>query len=173
MACHDKGCKPERYYVPYFPGWTEFTVTIPKMYWDTYSQEERIHRICELINKISCYCDMLGDKISDNRKDIDWLLSEFVEFKKHGFDDYYAVQVANWIAENLAYIYNHTIKQVWFGLTLDGHFVAYIPDSWNDIVFDTGFDYDLETYGRLILRWDADGENTNQTPEPNDNGIIG
>lgn len=172
MACHDKGCKPDRYYVPYFPGWTEFTVTIPKLYWDTYSQEERIHRIAALINKISCYCDMLGDKISANREDIDYLLSEFVEFKEHGFDDYYAVQVAQWIADNLAYIYDHTVKQVFFGLTLDGHLVAYIPDSWNDIQFDTGFDYDLETYGRLILRWNADGESeVNQTPEPQDNGI--
>lgn len=131
--------------------------TIPKMYWDTYSQEERIHRISALIDKISCYCDMLGDKISDNRKDIDYLLSEFVEFKEHGFDDYYAVQVAQWIAENLEYIYKETIKQVYFGLTLDGHFIAYIPDSWDDIQFDTGFDYsDQRKYGRLILNWNVD-----------------
>ena len=167
-------CKPapERY-VPYFPGWTAFTPTIPAAYWQTYSQEQRILCISKLIDKIACYLDMLGDKVSDNRADIDYLLSEFVEFKEHGFDDYYAVQVAQWIADNLAYIYNHTIKQVWFGLTEDGHFIAYIPDSWNDIRFDTGFDYDLETYGRLILRWDADGENVNQTPEPNDQGIVG
>lgn len=174
MGCHDAKCRPARYFVPYFAGWTEFTPTIPSMYWNTYSQEERIHRISALIDKISCYCDMLGDKISVNRKDIDYLLSEFVEFKEQGFDDYYAVQVAQWIADNLEYIYNHTIKQVWFGLTLDGHFVAYIPDSWNDIQFDTGYDYDLETYGRLILRWNADSEReVNQTPEPQDNGISG
>lgn len=157
MDCKDKGCKPYRY-VPYFPGWTEFTATIPKLYWDTYSQEERIHRITELIHKISCYCDMLGDKISDNREDIDYLLSEFVEFKEHGFDDYYAVQVAQWIADNLTYIYNHIIKQIYFGLDLDGHLICFIPDSWNDIIFDTGFDYDDQrTYGRLILKWHVDG----------------
>ena len=167
-------CQPcKERYVPYFPCWTEFTPTIPQAYWQTYSQEQRILCISKLIDKIACYLDMLGDKVSDNRSDIDYLLSEFVEFKEHGFDDYYAVQVAQWIADNLEYIYNHTIKQVWFGLTLDGHFVAYIPDSWNDIQFDTGMDYDLETYGRLILRWNADGENVNQTPEPNDQGIVG
>ena len=164
-------CKPYRY-VPYFPGWTEFSATIPKLYWDTFSQEERIHRITALIHKISCYCDMLGDKISDNRDDINYLLSEFVEFKAHGFDDYYAVQVAQWIADNLAYIYDHTIKQVWFGLSEDGHLLAFIPDSWNDIMFDTGFDYDLDTYGRLILRWNVDNaQPVNQTPEPNSQGI--
>lgn len=172
MACHDKGCKPDRYYVPYFPGWTEFTATIPKLYWDTYSQEERIHRIAALINKISCYCDMLGDKISDNRKDIDYLLSEFVEFKEHGFDDYYAVQVAQWIADNLEYIYEHTIKMVWFGITLDGHFVAYIPDSWDALNFDTGYDYGTDEYGRLMLYWDVDNaSDADQTPEDNQHGI--
>lgn len=167
MACHDKGCKPERYYVPYFPGWTEFTVTIPKLYWDTYSQEERIHRIAALINKISCYCDMLGDKISDNRKDIDWLLSEFVEFKEHGFDDYYAVQVAQWIADNLEYIFETTAKNVFFGINEQGYFVAYIPQGWDDLIFDTGMQYGVDTYGRLILRWDVDnsGESVNQRPE--------
>lgn len=144
-------------YVPYFPGWTAFTPTIPQAYWQTYSQEERILCISRLIDKIAAYCDMLGDKVSANRDDIDYLLSEFVEFKEHGFDDYYAVQVAQWIADNLEYIYNQTIKQIWFGLSLDGHLIAYIPDSWDDIMFDTGFDYsDQRTYGRLILKWNAD-----------------
>ena len=157
MACQDMNCKPDRYYVPYFPGWTAFTPTIPKAYWDTYSQEQRIHRICALMDKIACYCDMLGDKISDNRKDIDWLLAEFVEFKEHGFDDYYAVQVAEWIADNLRYIYETTIKQIYFGLSLDGHLIAYIPESWDDIMFDTGYDFDDQrTFGRLILRWNVD-----------------
>ena len=161
-------CKPapERY-VPYFPGWTAFTPTIPAAYWQTYSQEQRILCISKLIDKIACYLDMLGDKVSDNREDIDYLLSEFVEFKAHGFDDYYAVQVAQWIADNLEYIFEHTVKQVYFGLTLDGHFVAYIPDSWDDIVFDTGAIYGEDTYGRLILRWDVDNsdESVNQRPE--------
>lgn len=152
--------------MPYFPGWTEFTPTIPKLYWDTYSQEERIHRICELICKISCYIDMLGDKISMNRTDIDALEAEFEEFKAHGFDDYYAAQVLQWISDNLEWIFTQTAKTVYFGLTLDGYFVAYIPDSWSDIVFDTGMVYELDTYGRLILRWDVDGDpNVDQTPE--------
>ena len=166
-CCKDK---PQRF-VPYFPGWTKFTPVIPQAYWNVYSAEERTLRISKLIDKIACYCDMLGDKVSDNREDIDKLIAEFEEFMASGFDDYYKVQVAQWIADNLAYVYDHTIKQVWFGLTLDGHLVAYIPDSWDDIQFDTGFDYDLETYGRLILRWKADGE-ADQTPEPQDNGIA-
>lgn len=153
-----ENCKPcPNRWVPYFPGWTAFTPTIPQAYWQTYSQEERILCISKLIDKIACYLDMMGDKVSENREDIDKLLSEFEEFIEHGFDDYYAVQVAQWIANNLAYIYDHTVKQIWFTLDDSGHLVVNIPDSWNDIIFDTGFDYsDQETYGRLILKWNTD-----------------
>ena len=95
------------------------------------------------------------------------LASDFDSFKKHGFDDYYREQVEYWIKNNLDYIFDETVKQVYFGLTLDGHFVAYIPESWDDIVFDTGAIYGEDTYGRLILRWDVDssGESVNQRPE--------
>ena len=58
-------------------------------------------------------------------------------------------------------------KAVFFGLTTDGHFVAYIPENWSEIVFDTGSDYSLDTYGRLILRMIVDDSSleVDQTPE--------
>ena len=60
------------------------------------------------------------------------------------------------------------IAGIFFGLTQDGYLVAYIPDSWNSIIFDTGADYTLDTYGRLILRMNVSGSNhdvVDQTPE--------
>ena len=63
------------------------------------------------------------------------------------------------------------IKQVYFGLTSDGYFCAYVPDSWSDITFDTGATYGTETYGRLILRFDSDGsgviDNTHEITNDN------
>ena len=44
---------------------------------------------------------------------------------------------------------------VFFGLTLDGYFVAYIPESWTQIIFDTGAVYGTPEYGRLILSYDV------------------
>ena len=152
------------YAIPPFIGFTEFTPVLPKLYWDTYSQEQRIHRICELLEKIACYCDLLGTNINDANKLITEIESEFEEFKAHGFDDYYKEQVIEWIAANLEYVVDHIIRQVYFGLTLDGHFVAYIPQSWNDIVFDTGAVYGNEDYGRLILKWDADSPYSVEQP---------
>jgi hypothetical protein len=46
---------------------------------------------------------------------------------------------------------------VQFGLTDDGHFCAYYPESWSSIQFDTGKEYGEFDYGRLILRYQVDG----------------
>ena len=138
-------------WVPWFAGFTEFTPTIPKMYWDVESQEQRIHTICKQLHKLVCYADMLGDKINLNREDIDELQRLFEQFVESGFDDYYAEQVEKWIDEHLQFIYDHTIKQIYFGLTLDGYLVAYIPESWEDITFDTIMNYSDPNYGSLVL----------------------
>ena len=138
--------------VPPFCGFTEFTPTIPKLYWNVKSQEQRILRICELLDKLACYADFLGDNVQLNRDDIEALKAEFLEFKEHGFDDYYLDQIERWVYANMPGIIGNSMKMVFFGCTVDGHFTAYIPESWQPIVFDAGYDYnDKNTYGRLIL----------------------
>ena len=138
-------------WVPGFVGFTEFTASIPKMYWDVKSQEQRILTICKQLHKLICYADMLSDKINIDHADILELQRLFEQFQESGFDDYYAAQVEKWIDEHLKFIYDHTIKQIYFGLTLDGFFCAYIPESWDDIVFDTIMNYADPNYGCLTL----------------------
>lgn len=49
---------------------------------------------------------------------------------------------------------NKAIKNVWFGLTTTGYFVAYIPESWEEIKFNTtGYDIIISgvEYGHLVL----------------------
>ena len=156
MAC----CPPipPYRYVPPFAGFTEFTASIPKLYFNVKSQEQRIHAMCELINKLICYADMIGDRLSDDHEAIEELIEEFNKFKDSGFLDYYEKQLEKWINAHMADIISMYVKQVFFGLTLDGHFVAYIPEgsAWEDVIFDTGAVYDLDTYGRLILYYETD-----------------
>ena len=153
--------------IPPFIGYTDFTPAIPKMYWDVQSQEQRILGICKLLDKVICYSDMIGKYANENEEEITELQELFKKFMESGFDDYYAAQIEQWVKDNLDALFATYCKQVYFGLTLDGHFVAYIPDAWDDIIFDTGFVYGEDTYGRLILRWDVDesGDNVNQRPE--------
>ena len=48
------------------------------------------------------------------------------------------------------------VKMVFFGITDDGFFVAYIPEFWDDILFSTtGYDLALAGYdfGHLVLSY--------------------
>lgn len=45
--------------------------------------------------------------------------------------------LVEWIDKNALDIIGQLVKMVFFGITDDGYFVAYIPSSWNDITFGT------------------------------------
>lgn len=64
--------------------------------------------------------------------------------------------IKNWIVANFYDIVGDMSKTVWFGLTDSGYFVAYIPDSWDEVTFKTtGYDYttELQTdFGHLVLQ---------------------
>lgn len=156
QCCNDNA--PVRY-IPPFVGFTEFTASIPKLYWDVKSQEQRIKAICEQLHKVICYADMLGDRENNTIAELEELVSQFEQFKESGFLDYYEEQLEAWINANMPEIIGKYVGMVWFGLTMDGRFVAYIPEgsNWDDIGFDTGMVYGLPDYGRLKLVYNVDG----------------
>ena len=51
--------------VPPYWGWTAYTPTIPKLYWDVYSQEERIKRLCVEYDKLTHYSSMIAEKTNE------------------------------------------------------------------------------------------------------------
>lgn len=63
--------------------------------------------------------------------------------------------IRNWITANFYDIVGNMAMTVWFGLTDSGYFVAYIPESWDEVKFKTtGYDYTSELqpeYGHLVL----------------------
>lgn len=138
-------------------GPTQFTPAIPKLYWDVDSQEQGIRQLWKVVGKLCDHANEICDQTNLNTGDIAELQKRFKEFVEHGFDDYYAEQLEQWFIDNAWKIYERTAKQVFFGLTDDGHFCAYVPESWREIEFDTGAIYGTEEYGRLILRFAADG----------------
>lgn len=61
-------------FIPRFAFWNPSTWAIPTLYWDTFSQEQRIHAICRQLGKVINYADMLGinvDDIADRLKAIE------------------------------------------------------------------------------------------------------
>lgn len=144
--------------LPLYQAFTEWTPVIPKMYWDVYSQEERIKAICREIGKLVAYANKLGIQINTNTEEIEELAKQFDEFKAGAFDDYYEQVISTWVQNHMPEIIRQAVKMVFFGLTSDGYFCAYIPDAWSDIVFDTGAVYGRSDYGRLILKMETDGD---------------
>lgn len=137
--------------VPLYKAFTQYTPVIPKLYWDVYSQEERIKALCKEIDKLCAYANTLGIQLNWNTEEIERLYNEFEEFKAHGFDDYYRAIIEQWVDDHMEDIMSQATRMVFFGLTQDGYFCAYIPESWEDITFDTGQIWGSYDYGRLIL----------------------
>lgn len=150
--------------IPPFWGFSAFTPTIPKLYWDVKSQEQRILNLFDLLNKLVCYCDNMGLQIDVNAQDIAEWEESMQDLKDGGLLDYYEKQIYDWIQAHMADLLSAGVKQVYFGLEGD-YFCAYIPDSWDDIVFDTGMVYGSEEYGRLILKWNTTGGNIDDIQE--------
>lgn len=67
--------------------------------------------------------------------------------------------IRDWCSDHLIDLMAESINNVFFGLTDSGYFTAYIPESWDDITFNTS-DYDITLsdrpdidYGHLILSY--------------------
>ena len=78
---------------------------------------------------------------------------------KGNFPDSLVNAFNEWMKNNALDIVGGMIKQVYFELTDDGYFVAYIPDSWSDITFNTTY-YDIiltahpeVDFGHLVLTY--------------------
>lgn len=146
-----------------FPFWDEYTPTLPDIYWDVDSHEERIKKLCLMLHKLVEYADYLGENINLDHNTIEELQEQFQQFIDGEFTEYYEQKIYEWIQANFAELIRAGIKQVYFGLTDDGYFCAYVPDSWSEISFDTGAVYGRSDYGRLILKFE---------PDPNAHGVI-
>ena len=62
----------------------------------------------------------------------------------------------DWMERNALDLVGELVHQVFFGLTMDGYFCAYIPESWEDITFGTSGLDDFPAgidYGHLTLSY--------------------
>lgn len=150
--------------IPYF-GFTQFTPSLPEFYWNVYSAEQRIKHICYELCKLAKYDEYIAEQLNLDRETIDKLMEQFEDFIDGGYEKYYEAQIQAWLEAHMEEIISNAIKMVFFGLNQDGYFVAYIPDSWSEIIFDTGMIYSEDSYGCLMLKWD--GENGGVTDTEN------
>ena len=106
----------------------------------------------EVLCKVVKYINDLIDSDKEIIEDIDALKADMVEVQTwiDNFDSH-AEEIFKQIIED------YIATMVFFGITDDGYFVAYIPESWDDITFNTtGLDINLPIqpeYGHLVLSY--------------------
>lgn len=127
---------------------------LPAVYDDSLSYYELLCKVTDKLNELIETYNLSSGVIAELQKQLE-ALKAYIEGQP--FQEQIAEAVTKWVYANLDYIFGNVVKQVFFGLTSDGRFCAYVPKSWSDIKFDTGVVYGTENYGRLILKYDATG----------------
>lgn len=120
-------------------------------YYDTDLRE----LICKVTAILKGVADLEGWK-EEHEKEYEELKKFYDDLMAGNFTPEMEQALYQWTVENTVEIIGKAIKTVFFGLTDDGYFVAYIPDSWNNITFGTtGYDDFPEgvEYGRLTLTY--------------------
>lgn len=137
---------------------------LPAVYDDSMSYYEVLCKLTQKVNEFIDKDDAQDEAILALQKELAelWLYLEGDEFHDD-VEDF----IRGWLEANIGEVIEPFIKQVFFGLTSDGYFCAYVPESWSDIQFDTGAAYGEESYGRLILRYSVAGEGVIDNTKPN------
>lgn len=113
-----------------------------------------------IIKNISGYNDTiqaLNDWIETNTPRLEDLEAFNAALESGDLPEGVQAGITAWLETHAAEVIAAIIKNVWFGLTDAGYFVAYVPESWSDITFKTtGLDIDLALmpdYGHLVLQY--------------------
>lgn len=133
---------------------------IPLVYDESLSYYEVLCKVLEYLNQMISNQNVMYNQINTNKTDIQNLQNDMelvkTELEKVKNGDYVSLYIdalAKWIDQNLISLVGRIVKYVFFGLTDDGYFCAYIPESWDFIQWDTIIDPNSNLYGHLVMRW--------------------
>ena len=83
-----------------FAFWEPETWAIPKLYWDAFSQEQRIHAICKQLSKVIGYSDYLGTNVDD-------IAQRLQAIEEGQLDPYIIAEIEQWFEDNQPAIVNN------------------------------------------------------------------
>lgn len=125
----------------------------PYQNFSDYNLDWIIRCVKEYIGKV----EAIEDWKDETQAVIDALNQLIKDIESGNFPNEMKNSIIDFIKSNFYNIVGEMIKMVFFGLTDSGYFVAYIPESWEDIKFSTS-EYDDYTplqpdFGHLILSY--------------------
>ncbi|MBO7733509.1 MAG: hypothetical protein J6S67_13175 [Methanobrevibacter sp.] len=110
----------------------------------------------KMIRNLMDSVKQIDDWIENHQTEYEQLKELYDQIISGNFPDSVKKAFHDWMQKNAVAIVGDMVKMVFFGLTDDGYFVAYIPDSWNDIQFaTTGLDITVPgvEYGHLVINY--------------------
>lgn len=115
---------------------------LPLVYDDSLSYYEVLCRVVNYINKLIDSDKEIIANVDSIKSDLD-IVKEWID----DYDTTYAEEI----------IKNAIATMIFVEINTDGYIVYYIPETWDDITFNTtGLDFqipDVTEYGRLVLSY--------------------
>lgn len=108
------------------------------------------------VKELMAHVHELADWATHHQEEYDQLKELYDQIMAGNFPDSIKQAFADWMRRNALDLVGELAKMVIFNITDDGYFVAYIPESWDDIIFGTsGLDTSVPgtDYGRLVLSY--------------------
>ena len=123
---------------------------LPAVYDDSLSYYELLAKIQEKVNEEITSLNNLNAWQQAQDEVIGLLEQKVDDFIDGGYKDEFDQFVQGWLDENWDGYISKWAHMLFFGLTDDGYFCAYIPHDWS-FVFDTIVNYRDPNYGRLCI----------------------
>ena len=110
--------------------------------------------LIKTVKKLTELVTDLDDWRFEHEKEYDQLKALYDAVMAGKFPDSITAAFERWMKENALSLVGELVKMVFFSINDEGYFVAYIPDSWMDIIFNTTgldiFPADVD-FGHLTL----------------------
>lgn len=144
--------------MPNLPWWTN--PTMPTTFENGMSNVEMMRNMVNNLQTIFNNQQSLNTTVYGNTEDIksiqetlSTLTSQLASIENGENAEIYIQALSKWIDSNLQQLVGRVVQYVFFGLSADGRFTAYIPESWKWLSFDTCMEPKSPMYGHLILKW--------------------
>ena len=112
------------------------------------------------VKKLIECCEQMQEWKAEHEEQYQELKKLYDDVMSGNFPPSIIAAFEKWMRENALDLVGELVKMVFFGITDDGYFVAYIPESWDDIIFGTtgldDFPAGIE-YGHLTLSFEIGG----------------
>lgn len=131
---------------------------LPLVYDDSLSYYELLCKVVDYLNQLienynplNSILAQYGADIKTLQTQVNELNNELEKVKNGDYVSLYLDSLIAWIDNNIQQLIGRIVKYVTFGLTDDGYFCAYIPQTWDFLQFDTIMTPNDENYGHLVI----------------------